>query len=385
MAAKQHEISFLLNAQTGGGFSKAFQKAQQEMAAVSKEIQQLSRVQRDISGYQKQQAAEKTEAKLANLQKQQALLRTEIEEARNAGQSTAALEREEAKLEQRIADTNGALERQQQRLNQTGEALRTAGVSTDNLEQESRELSRQLETLHARQEEVASGAQTFGDKVSGAFEAAGEAIAAAGLATAFGVLKDGIMEASSVAAGFEASMSNVAALSQANASEMAQLNATAKEYGASTQFTAQQSAEAFGYMAMAGWDAEQMASGLGGTLDLAAASGEDLATTADIVTDALTAFGLTAADSGHFADVLAVAATKANTNVGMMGETFKYVAPVAGTLHYSIEDTALAVGLMANAGIKATQAGTALRSIFTRLSTDAGATEKSLGALGVLT
>lgn len=120
-------------------------------------------------------------------------------------------------------------------------------------------------------------------------------------------------------------------------------------------------------------------------MNLAAASGEDLATTSDIVTDALTAFGLQAGGSGHFANIMAVAASNANTNVGMMGETFKYVAPVAGALGYSVDDTALAIGLMANSGIKATQAGTALRSIFTRLSTDAGASSKSLGALGTLT
>lgn len=135
---------------------------------------------------------------------------------------------------------------------------------------------------------------------------------------------------------------------------------------------------------MAGWKTEDMLSGISGIMDLAAASGEDLGTTSDIVTDALTAFGLTAADSGHFADVLATASSNANTNVSMMGETFKYVAPVAGTLNYSIEDMAEAIGLMANSGIKSSQAGTALRSIITRLSTDAGSSSKSLGALGTL-
>ncbi|MDE6838516.1 MAG: phage tail tape measure protein, partial [Acutalibacter sp.] len=136
---------------------------------------------------------------------------------------------------------------------------------------------------------------------------------------------------------------------------------------------------------MAGWKDQDMLNGIAGIMDLAAASGEDLASTSDIVTDALTAFGMQASESGHFADVLAVASSNANTNVGMMGETFKYVAPVAGSLGYTAEDTALAIGLMANSGIKASQAGTSLRSIITRLSTDAGASSKSLGALGVLT
>ena len=121
-------------------------------------------------------------------------------------------------------------------------------------------------------------------------------------------------------------------------------------------------------MAMAGWKTEDMLNGIEGIMNLAAASGEDLATTSDIVTDALTAMGLQASDSGHFADVLAAASSNSNTNVGMMGETFKYVAPVAGALGYNIEDLSQAIGLMANSGIKSTQAGTALRSILTRLA-----------------
>lgn len=100
----------------------------------------------------------------------------------------------------------------------------------------------------------------------------------------------------------------------------------------------------------------------------AAASGEDLATTSDIVTDALTAFGLTAKDSGHFADILVAASSNANTNVFMMGETFKYCAPIAGALGFSAEDTAEVIGLMANAGIKSSQASTSLRTIMNNLT-----------------
>lgn len=184
---------------------------------------------------------------------------------------------------------------------------------------------------------------------------------------------------------FDATMSEVSAISGATGQEFDALRDKALEMGAKTKFSASEAGEAMTYMGMAGWKAGDMISGIEGIMNLAAASGEDLATTSDIVTDALTAFGLQASDSGHFANVMAVAASNANTNVGMMGETFKYVAPVAGALGYSVDDTALAIGLMANSGIKATQAGTALRSIFTRLSTDAGASSKSLGALGTLT
>ena len=182
---------------------------------------------------------------------------------------------------------------------------------------------------------------------------------------------------------FEAGMSEVKAISGATGSEFDALKDKAIEMGAKTKFSASDSADAFKYMAMAGWDASQMMDGIAGIMDLAAASGEDLATTSDIVTDALTAFGLKARDSAHFADVLAQASSKSNTNVGLMGETFKYVAPVAGALGYSIEDTAVAIGLMANSGIKGSQAGTALRSTITRLAKPVGEAEKAVNDLGI--
>ncbi len=184
---------------------------------------------------------------------------------------------------------------------------------------------------------------------------------------------------------FDATMSEVSAISGAAGKDFDSLRAKALEMGAKTKFSATEAAEAMTYMAMAGWKAGDMIGGIEGIMDLAAASGEDLASTSDIVTDALSAFGLQAKDSGRFADVLAAASTSANTNVGMMGETFKYVAPVAGALGYSAEDTAISIGLMANQGIKASQAGTSLRSILTRLATNAGETKTQMGALSVLT
>ncbi len=170
-----------------------------------------------------------------------------------------------------------------------------------------------------------------------------------------------------VGSDFEAGMSKVQAISGATGEEIEKLTEKAKEMGQKTKFSATESAEAFQYMAMAGWKTEDMLNGIEGIMNLAAASGEDLASVSDIVTDALTAFGLQAKDSGHFADVLAKASSNSNTNVGLMGATFKYVAPIAGSMKYSVEDTAVAIGLMANAGIKGEQAGTALRSMLTRL------------------
>ena len=182
---------------------------------------------------------------------------------------------------------------------------------------------------------------------------------------------------------FEAAMSQVQAVSGADSDELEQLTKKAEEMGATTKFTATDSAEAFNYMAMAGWKTEDMLDGISGIMQLAAAANEDLGTTSDIVTDALTAFGLKASDAGMFSDVLAAASSNANTNVSMMGETFKFAASMAGSLGYSVQDVALMTGLMANSGIKASMAGTALNSIMTRLSTNTHHARDTLEELGI--
>lgn len=219
----------------------------------------------------------------------------------------------------------------------------------------------------------------FKNKASAAITDAAKKVAALGVAAV------GAFAAFSVKSGmdFEAQMSKVQAISGATATEVATLTAKAKEMGAKTKFSATESAQALEYMAMAGWKADQMVSGLPGIMNLAAASGEDLAEVSDIVTDALTAFGLKASDSAHFADVLAKASSSSNTNVSLMGNTFQYVAPVAGALGYSIEDTAVAIGLMANAGIKGEKAGTALRGALTNLAKPSDQVAGYMDALGV--
>ncbi len=182
---------------------------------------------------------------------------------------------------------------------------------------------------------------------------------------------------------FEAGMSNVAAISGATASELEMLTEKAREMAGSTKFNLSETADAFSYMAMAGWETEDMLNGIAGVMSLAAASGEDLATTSDIVTDAMTALGMQTSESAHFADVLAAASSSANTNVSMMGESFKYAATMAGTLGYSAEDVALALSAMADAGVKSSQAGNYLRTIMTRLSTNTNGARDAVEALGI--
>ncbi len=256
------------------------------------------------------------------------------------------------------------------------DALQREIVETENelknLESQANQSATALQKISATGEKL----QTVGDTISGVgtklLPVTG-AVVAAGTASV------------KTAADFESAMSKVSAVSGATGSDLDALSAKAREMGSKTKFSASEAAEAMNYMAMAGWKTEDMLGGIEGVMNLAAASGENLATTSDIVTDALTAFGLSASDSGHFADVLAAASSNANTNVSMMGETFKYCAPIAGSLGFSVEDTAEAIGLMANAGIKSTQAGTSLRTIMTNLSGDVKICGSSIGEVTVAT
>lgn len=185
------------------------------------------------------------------------------------------------------------------------------------------------------------------------------------------------------AADFEYGMSEVAAISGATGSDLEVLTEKAKEMGAKTKFSASDAADGLKYMAMAGWKTEDMLNGLEGILNLAAAGNTDLGTTSDIVTDALTAMGYSASDAGRLADVMAAASSNANTNVELMGETLKYAGTMAGTMGYSMEDVSLAIGLMANSGVKGSMAGTALSAIMSRLSTNTNGATDCIKELGV--
>lgn len=379
MAQKQYSFDFVLNAVLNGGFSGTFTKAQQEFIRLGTEIKNLQAIQRDVKAYEKQAAAvQNTSQKLENLKRQYELVNKQIGETTG---STTALEREKLKLEQRIINTESALEKQKQKLGETKDRLDAAGVSTTDLANKDAELTAKIQELTEEQKKAAEGAGEFGNAGLQTIEAVGGAIAAAGIAEAMKGIADAYRECVQVAGDFEQAMSAVEAIADSNTSEMAALTAEAKELGATTKFTAQQSANAMEYMAMAGWDAQEMLGGMNGVINLAAAAGEDLAQVSDIVTDNLSAFGLRASDTAHFADVLAAAAANSNTNISIMGETFKSSSSVAGALGYSIEDVAVMVGLMANNSVKGSRAGTALRNIFNGLLGGVTLTAKAFGEL----
>ena len=292
-------------------------------------------------------------------------------------------------LFQAVSETKEKLDALKLAGQQANEALAKGEISQsqyDALQREIIETEHALRDLERQAEQSSVALQKIGaageklQNVGSAIEGAGQKLmpvtaAVGGLATA----------AVKVASDFDSAMSQVAAVSGATGKELDALRDKAREMGSKTKFSASEAAEAMNYMAMAGWKTGDMLDGIEGIMNLAAASGEDLATTSDIVTDALTALGLSAADSGHFADILAAASSNANTNVSMMGETFKYCAPVAGALGFTAEDTAEAIGLMANAGIKSSQAGTAMRTMLTSLTGEVTFVGDAFGELTVQT
>ncbi len=379
--AKQYEMLFKLGAQLGTDFSGTFSSAQKILSQTQKEIQTLNKEQNSIKAFEKQSNDVKKAQDAYN--DYQAKLRNVREEMANASNVTADMKNKEIDLERAVANAAMKLGEKQAKLDALGNELREAGVNTEDLAGESKRLSDEMDDLKKAEEEAAEEAEDFGNKGEEAFESIGKALVAAGILEGLKAIGEAYLECVDVSAQFAYQMSGVQAVSGASAADMELLSQKAKQMGANTKFTASESGEALEYMAMAGWKTEDMLGGLEGIMYLAAAANEELGLTSDIVTDALTAFGLKASDSGHFADVLAQASSNANTNVSMMGQTFKYAAPLAGTLGYTIEDVALAAGLMANSGIKAEQAGTALRAMFTRLSAPPKEAEEALKQLGI--
>lgn len=335
------------------GFSPKINDLVQKLKSANQEFEQnktkISALKTEMKTYQKE---------LANLEKTQ--------------RSGTTLTEEQKRRMQELRDKIAGCATQ----------LGTYNSAQRQLSADMNSLNRQLSEARDQFNGTGQAAATFGEVLKAN-------IASEAILGAIKKIVDGLRQAAaycySTGSSFEAGMSKVAAVSGASADDLERLTEKAKELGASTKFTATQTAEAMNYMAMAGWKTEEMLSGIDAVLGLAAASGGDLATTSDIVTDAITAFGLKAKDCAHFADVLAAASANANTNVALMGETFKYCAADAGSLGFSAEDTVMAIGLMASAGIKGSQAGTALRKLFTQMSGDLTLTSKEFGDITVKT
>ena len=301
--------------------------------------------------------------------------------------NTTLLTQKQELLSKEIGNTKERLDVLKEAAKQANEQLERGEITQEQFRATQREVEttesrlKYLQTQADKTEQALSGwttaqenLQSLGDKT----EKVGQklSLVSAGIGAAAGA-------AVKVTSDFDSSMSQVAAISGASADEMESLRAKAREMGAQTKFSASEAGDAMSYMAMAGWKADDMIDGIGGTMNLAAASGEDLATTSDILTDGLTAFGMSADEAGRMADIMAAASSNANTNVSMLGESFKYVAPVAGSMGYNVEDVSLALGLMANSGVKASAAGTALRTLMTNLAKPTDAMAVAMDDLGI--
>ncbi|PTH57654.1 phage tail tape measure protein [Staphylococcus agnetis] len=351
----------------GSGFNRGITGLNRQMRMVSREMSaNLSKFGRY------DQSLEKSKVKVDGLTKRQQIQAQKVRELKNnydqlsreTGENSAKTQAAAAKYNEAYAELNKyerelneataemkALERQQQVLNTT-----------------MGKIGSKFSELGPRLQEIGSKMQSVGRNMS--------MYVSAPIVAGFGAAVKKSID-------FDDSMRKVKATSGATGSEFQQLRDKALEMGAKTKFSASESADALNYMALAGWDTKDMLGGIDGVMQLAAASGEDLGQVSDIVTDSLTAFGMKAKDSGHFADVLAQTSSKANTDVRGLGEAFKYAAPVAGALGYTVEDTSIAIGLMSNAGIKGEKAGTALRTMFTNLSKPTGDMKKKMDELGI--
>ena len=382
-AQKEYSILFAIGAKLNQTFSGSFSKAQQVLKETQNKVSELNKTQKDVTSYQKQQESlNKTSEKLASYQKQLDNVQKEIAES---GKFSSDLANKEEALKLKISETEQAMQHKNQKLQEMAEKLNNAGVDTSKLTEEIERLNSELENAKDQVEQTAEEAEKASSSGVDAINNVSSALTAAGIAAALSKIADSYKECVAASMEFGYTMSTVEALSGANASEMKELSATAKELGATSAYTANQSALGMTYMGQAGWNAGQMIAGMDGMLNLAAASGEDFASVTDIVTDNLTAFKLQASDTAHFADVLATAASKSNTSVGIMGETFKGSASVAGALGYSIEDIAVGVGLMANSGVKGSIAGTALKNTFNGLLSGATLTAEAFGEVEVST
>ncbi|UXR29830.1 phage tail tape measure protein [Staphylococcus simulans] len=351
----------------GSGFNRGITGLNRQMRMVSREMSaNLSKFGRY------DQSLEKSKVKVDGLTKRQQIQAQKVKELKNnydqlsreTGENSAKTQAAAAKYNEAYAELNKyerelneataemkALERQQQVLNTT-----------------MGKIGNKFSELGPRLQEIGSKMQSVGRSMS--------MYVTAPIVAGFGA-------AAKKSIDFDDSMRKVKATSGATGSEFQQLRDKALEMGAKTKFSASESAEALNYMALAGWDTKDMLGGIDGVMQLAAASGEDLGAVSDIVTDSLTAFGMKAKDSGRFADVLAQTSSKANTDVRGLGEAFKYAAPVAGALGYTVEDTSIAIGLMSNAGIKGEKAGTALRTMFTNLAKPTKAMQNKMEELGI--
>ncbi|MCD7736865.1 MAG: phage tail tape measure protein, partial [Lachnospiraceae bacterium] len=392
------------------GQSNSMNALQQKYNTLSSAVEQAKQKEKALNeaietAKNKQKTAADT---LDKLNKKYEEAKKKLDDMKSSGSSTTEEINEQKKTVSSLSSRLGSAKKSyldaETSVNKWNTSLNRAQTETAQLDSELKETDRYLDEAKSSANGCATSIDQFGNKVKGAGDAAEDAgnevssmgdklkTAVTNKLTSEGIdlLKEGLSEVVEIAkevvevgSEFEASMSEVAAISGATGDELESLTEKAKELGESTKYTASEAANAFSYMALAGWDTEEMLSGIDGVLNLAAAADMDLAEASDIVTDYLTAFGLTAADSADFVDMMAYAMANSNTTVEDLGEAYKNCAATAASLGYSAEEVTAVLSTMANAGIKGGEAGTALNTIMTRLATDTKGCATELEKYGV--
>jgi len=389
--AAQQKLTSATYEKSDKSLSAISQRSQDLTSKLDIQKQKLATVTEQLKKWQTQQ--EKNKTTIQNLQSQLDKEKAKLEEiARQYGTNSKEYQ-EQAKvvnnLEKELKELNTQYDKNEQTIKKNEAAQTSAQAAVLKTEKQLGKLADQAAKAADETQDLGNSTENAGKKAKSAgdgftvFKGILANLATDVIRRVSSGLKTMARDMVNAGIDFDSAMSKVEAVSGATADEMDKLTAKAEEMGRKTKFSASESAEAFNYMAMAGWKTEDMLNGIEGVMNLAAASGEDLATTSDIVTDALTAMGYAAGDAGKLADVMAAASSNANTNVSMMGQTFQYAAPIVGALGYNMEDTAVAIGLMANAGIKGEKAGTALRSVLTRLSAPPAECAKAMEKLGI--
>jgi TP901 family phage tail tape measure protein len=371
-------LTFLLKAATDSSYNAAFNNAKSKLNEYQQVIKQNNSILNDISAYQKQQSAVEKTTQIVE-EKKKAYDKAAAA-AKAAGSEDEALNEKEAKTKNALEAANQKLKDQTSKLDEIKSRLETAGVDVNNLSESEKKLADATEKTKQKQEELASSQNALIDQI-----AEMETLAASAYTAIQAVEKLGEAWQSCISAaeGFEYSLSGVQAVSGATNEELSEMGAVAKEVGATTIYTATEISDAMEYMGLAGWNAQEIISGIPAVANLAAAAGEDLSRVSDIVTDSMQALGYSADDTTHFCDVLANTVTNANTTVDLMGDTLKYVSSTAGALGYSIEDVSTAIAAMANNGIKGSMNGTALRNILASLAAPSTDAAEALDELGV--
>ncbi len=366
---KEYERLFEIKGRLDSSLGKSFTNTKNVIEKLQKQIKSVNDVMKKTSSYEKtKKSLEQNKQSLKELKETYENLKKELNNTNSSDKNFEKLNKNFEKTEKKIKKTNEQIENQRKRLQELQGELTDTGIDTNNLASENERLQRSFDELAETSNRMQEWNNAFISTKDKAKAANMSLLRTVGGYTAAGI---GLYKAfAEPTAEFQEQMAAVKALSNVTDSEYEKLSKKAKQTASESKFTSKEVGQAYEYMAMAGWKAEQMLYGLPGVINAAAASNEDLGLVADIITDGLSAMKMKAEDAEHFADVLAATAANSNTNIAMLGESFTYCAPLAGSLGFSIEDLSLALGLMANSGIKASQGGTTLRRIFSNISSD---------------